>query len=386
MGSYLSRWSLILLFITTLSSCATSETPAAPEKVPEGILKKIQQKNEDLTTQNRVLESDIQQLNQARDADKKAFEQRLTAMERTISLMEQNLDGSARSKTTPRAPEAAATVPRPARPTVKPSPPEVPIVSPAIRQAVRSVNLPTMDPLGDERKSRIAEPNNRAFVVAKPGPVKGNKKAPAVRAIPNQHQRGQEIPTPENSPAIASAQLNRKPDQPRRQRKVATPSLGLQAKQDEIWEDPDLEEPVSPIRLKVFPAANRKYNEAFKALTRKDYQAAIDQFDFFLSRYPNDVEADNAQFWRGVTFYDRKEWDRAEDEFRKVLRNYKHGETRRGFKTPDSVLMIAKIYLKKNKPIRARYYFEWVLKKYPTSRSANKAQRELDSLRTKRLK
>jgi len=374
MGSVFRRWVFVSIFFGLIAGCASNEPPAKPQKKPDDLLKKIEKKNQALIDKNKALEGKLKQLADARAEERKAFNQRLMAMEKSISLMEQNLEADP----TPRTPKPHRSV------DLKPTNPakEAPKLSASMQREVEKVQLPTMDPLKSAQRSRIAEPSNRAFIVSTPAPIKHNKRAPAVKALKNESRRPEEIPTPKNSPAIAAADFSG--NSAKKTKANSRPVGSLEVMKDEIWEDPDLEEPVSPIKLQVFPAANKRYNEAFKAFTRKDYQGALDQFDFFLSRYPNDIEADNAQFWRGVTYYDRKEWDRAEDEFRKVLRNYKHGATRMGFKTPDSVLMIGKIYLKKAKPIRAQYYFEWVIKKYPKSRSANKAQRELGSLKSRR--
>ena len=369
MNGLFGRITFVCCLAFCLSSCFSSSMQAEPETPSVEVLKKIQAENQKLSRQNQEFSSQIKNLQELRGSDKQAFEKRLAAMEQTIVLMEQNLEtsGPVRPAQTP------AQKPIPLVQTTEPS-----TFSPAIESAVKKVTLPKMEPLAPGQRSKIKDPNSRVFVVPKPAPVLRNSKAPAVSAMKSESMRPVEISTPQGSSAIASAQLK----QPKPLARGTAPEKQLRAQKNEIWEDPDLEDPVSPIKLEVFAAAKRKYNEAFKAYTRKDYQGAADQFDFFLSRFPNDIDADNAQFWRGMALFDIDQWDRAEEEFRKVLRNYKHGDTRMGFKTPDAVLMIAKIYLKKKKPIRARYYFSWVVEKFGQSRSANKAQRELDSMKT----
>ena len=145
------------------------------------------------------------------------------------------------------------------------------------------------------------------------------------------------------------------------------------------WEDPDLSAPSAPMPLVINPGAKILYKKAFKSYTLRNYQEAIKGFESLLTRYPNDQDADNSQFWIGQAYFQLGDLLQSEHAFRKVLRNYAHGETRRGYKTPDAILMLGRVYLARNKPIKARNYFEQVIKKFPKSRSADKAGREVES-------
>jgi tol-pal system protein YbgF len=146
------------------------------------------------------------------------------------------------------------------------------------------------------------------------------------------------------------------------------------------FEDPDLDPPVSPIILSVVPGAKKHYQEAFKSFSRREYENAIKAFEAFLTRYPNDQDADNAAFWIGQSYYDMKNYLQAEQMFRRVLKQYRHGDTKMGYKTPDAILMLGRIYLLRQQPIRARYYFQQVVDRYDDSLSAAKARREIQSL------
>ncbi|MCP4298240.1 MAG: tol-pal system protein YbgF, partial [Proteobacteria bacterium] len=193
---------------------------------------------------------------------------------------------------------------------------------------------------------------------------------------------GIELKTPATSKAIENFTLrpfNSKMEKPK---KVAVPEKKQTKPVESSWEDPDLQVPNSPIFLEVYPGAKSHYNKAFKSYTRRDYTKAIDQFEEFLVRYPSDQYADNSQFWIGEAYFNLKDYRQSEHAFRKVLRNYEHGETREGHKTPDSILMLGRIYLIRNKPIKARKYFEHVKKNYSGSRSAEKSIKEIQSMQS----
>ncbi|MDH5559290.1 MAG: tol-pal system protein YbgF [Deltaproteobacteria bacterium] len=203
----------------------------------------------------------------------------------------------------------------------------------------------------------------------------------------------QEIDTPEQSKAIETTNLypEAKPRSvikigpKRKEREHTSPKsdkLVIPPKIDpkESWDDPDLNPPIAPIQLDIDPGAKSMYNKAFKILSQKDYQNAVKAFQEFLDRHPNDQDADNSQFWIGQAYFAEGNYGPAEKAFRKVLTDYKHGPTNKGFKTPDAILMLGKIYLNKNKTIRSRYYFQYLISRYPDSRSAIKAQQEIQSL------
>ena len=149
---------------------------------------------------------------------------------------------------------------------------------------------------------------------------------------------------------------------------------------DNAWEDKDLNQPSSPIRLQIVSGAKKNYNRAFKTYSNREFDRAINLFGQFLIKFPNDLDADNSQYWIGQSFYQLEKFEQAEKAFRKVLRNYEHKDTKLGYKTPDAILMLGRIYINKNKPIKSRYYFEKVIERFPDSRSADKARREIQSM------
>ena len=203
-----------------------------------------------------------------------------------------------------------------------------------------------------------------------------------------QQSAGIELKTPANSKAVENFSFNNQPTKkgvstaPKKTKNVLVVGGKKTDGIETAWEDEDLQAPKSPIFLEVYPGAKNHYNNAFKSYTLRDYTKAIELFEEFLVRYPNDQYADNAQFWIGKAHFNLKDYQQSEHAFRKVLRNYEHGKTREGFKTPDSVLMLGRLSLIRGKPIKARKYFEHVVKQYPNSRSADKATKEIQSLKS----
>ncbi len=158
-------------------------------------------------------------------------------------------------------------------------------------------------------------------------------------------------------------------------------SVFITKKPKSAWDDPDLNPPSSPIKLKVVSGAKKLYQQAFKTYSNRDFKNAIRLFSEFVKRYPSDMDADNSQYWIGQSYYQLEDLLSAEHAFRKVLQNYPHNDTKRGYKTPDAILMLGRIYTHRNQPIKGRYYYEKVIERFPTSRSAAKAKREVQSMR-----
>ncbi|OGH04780.1 MAG: hypothetical protein A2557_07275 [Candidatus Lambdaproteobacteria bacterium RIFOXYD2_FULL_56_26] len=404
------------MFLGLIWGCSSGPPPVDPKAKPEvDRVAQLAETNKKLLDQNQDLAAELEQIRALRDTDRQEFEKRLQGMEQTISLMEQNLESPHNRKVQePQSPATQSTAPKalaePPKKELTPEPAAAPVApshgsaetpapasGPAASASGKGPELPVMAPLEPAQKAEIPQPGSRVFVVPPAAEKKTGKTespTPKVIPLPGGSPRPEEMPTPAHSAAIVKADLTANQDKPtdalvpqteptgpvRKKLLVGGSKSDLRVEDNEIWEDPDLEPPVSPIKLTVFTAAKKVYNEAFKTYTRKDYDGAADQFDSFLTRFPNDLDADNAQFWRGMAYYDMDRYDEAEEEFRKVLKNYEHGDTQDGYKTPDAVLMLAKIYAHRKKPIRARYYYNWIVQKFPDGRSATKAQMEMASL------
>lgn len=82
--------------------------------------------------------------------------------------------------------------------------------------------------------------------------------------------------------------------------------------------------------------APRLYRLATSALRGGQHDEAERLFRELIRRFPHHDYADNAQYWLGETFYDRKRFAEAASEFQMVLANYPSGN-----KAPDAMLKLA---------------------------------------------
>ena len=144
------------------------------------------------------------------------------------------------------------------------------------------------------------------------------------------------------------------------------------------FSDPDLNPPENPFILIRHPGVKKIYNQGMTAIIQKNHDQAIQVFENFTKRFPDDLDSDNAFYWIGRSHLELKELKKAEKAFRKVLTLYEHRPTSQGYKTPDSIYMLGKLQTLQKLDQRAVYYFEEVIKRFPGSAAARNAERVLD--------
>jgi TolA-binding protein len=157
---------------------------------------------------------------------------------------------------------------------------------------------------------------------------------------------------------------------------VQLSSVGTDTSQS-AFSDPDLVPPQDPFILIRHPGVKKIYNQGMTAVIQKNHPQAILVFENFTSRFPDNLDSDNAFYWIGRSYFELNEWKKAEESFRKVLTRYEHRPTSQGYKTPDSIYMLGKLQLQQNLEQRAVYYFEEVIKRFPGSAAARNAERDL---------
>ena len=143
------------------------------------------------------------------------------------------------------------------------------------------------------------------------------------------------------------------------------------------YSDPDLIPPRDAFILIRHPGVKKIYNLGMTAIIQKDHRQAILVFENFTNRFPDNLDSDNAFYWIGRSYYELKEFAKAEESFRKVLTRYEHRPTSQGYKTSDSIYMLGKLNQSQNLYERAIYYFEEVIKRFPGSAAARSAKRDL---------
>jgi tol-pal system protein YbgF len=150
------------------------------------------------------------------------------------------------------------------------------------------------------------------------------------------------------------------------------------AAQPPSFNDPDLTPPKHPKTLTANRAAKALYERGFALYANRQYDQAVLVYQNFLSRYPEDIYSDNAQFWIGESFLNMDKLADAETAYRKVLREYEHKNSLEGYKTPEAIYRLGTLAGKRNDTPKARYYYGNVAGRYPESSAGRKAQRELE--------
>lgn len=120
------------------------------------------------------------------------------------------------------------------------------------------------------------------------------------------------------------------------------------------------------------PDAARAYNEAFAKFESGKYAEAVRMLETFVKSYPNHVYSDNAVFWIGESYYRKRDFGRAAEQFERVGREFPAGN-----KVPDAILRSASCYLRLNQLLKAQKAFEKIIATYPQSVAAQKARASL---------
>lgn len=116
-----------------------------------------------------------------------------------------------------------------------------------------------------------------------------------------------------------------------------------------------------------------QYNYAFRLLNQNQYEEAAKNFGEFTQKYPKDPLVGNAYYWRGETFYIRKDFSAASENFQKGYEAMPKGP-----KAPDNLLKLGMSLAALKKKDEACVVLSQVIAKYKAS-SANvaaKAQAE----------
>src|SRR5437016_1855616 len=95
---------------------------------------------------------------------------------------------------------------------------------------------------------------------------------------------------------------------------------------------------------------------------------ARELFQDFLTRYPKDELAANAQYWLGETFYAEKKWNDAIVEFQRVLKEHKGSD-----KVPDALLKIGMSFQAQGDCQNALLFFDEVAQAHKTAPAAKTA-------------
>ncbi len=120
------------------------------------------------------------------------------------------------------------------------------------------------------------------------------------------------------------------------------------------------------------PAENKAYEVAYNAFRNGDYAGAIDQFETYLSRYPNSSLAPSAAYWVGNAHYASRDFEKAIQVQKQLIKTYPTSS-----KVPDALLNIASSQQETKGSKAAKATLKDLIKRYPFSDAANKAKRRL---------
>ena len=122
-------------------------------------------------------------------------------------------------------------------------------------------------------------------------------------------------------------------------------------------------------------SADKSYNDAATDLQTGKTELAYNEFQQYLTYFPNTELAANAQYYIGEIEYNRGRYTDAVKSFDAVLEHYPNNP-----KTSDAHLMKAYSLLKANQKNRAVQEFRILVAKYPNSDNSRRALQQLRAL------
>jgi len=158
-------------------------------------------------------------------------------------------------------------------------------------------------------------------------------------------------------------------------------------------EKPAIEQPTAADNLGVAPAPDvakvrhaslaptdaedplKLYKQAYEELRAGRHDVAARGFREFVRHFPRHDYADNAQYWLGECFYDRKMYGEAAGEFKKVVTDYPLGN-----KAPDALLKLGYTLLAMGDAQKGRELLGQVPETYPRTEAARLAVDRLKEL------
>ena len=139
---------------------------------------------------------------------------------------------------------------------------------------------------------------------------------------------------------------------------------------------------VSPDRKSMMPnaaptpAAERAYQAAFQLLKTKQYNEAIEAFEIFNKKFPNDLNVANADYFLGQLYLLQGQADPAINFFKRFITRFSQDA-----RVPDAMLQCGLAYFAKGDKQMAMETFEKIIQQYPDSKAAEAAQARLQQFK-----
>jgi len=121
--------------------------------------------------------------------------------------------------------------------------------------------------------------------------------------------------------------------------------------------------------------ADAEYRKAQSLYANEEYGLALEQFDTFLTRFPNSPRIDNAQYWKAHCGFKMGDYEFAITEF-EVLRN----RYPRSAKVPIAMHNQAVAYSRLGQNARAEELFQKLIEEYPDDVATEGAREKLKQL------
>lgn len=119
-----------------------------------------------------------------------------------------------------------------------------------------------------------------------------------------------------------------------------------------------------------------KYIEGKQAFDDNNLDLALEYFQELLKNFQDSAYADNAQFWIGEIYYERKWYEKAILEYQKAIEKYPKGN-----KIQASLFKQGLAFINIGDTANARLILDELIRKYPDSTEAASAKNKLDTLK-----
>jgi tol-pal system protein YbgF len=118
------------------------------------------------------------------------------------------------------------------------------------------------------------------------------------------------------------------------------------------------------------------YRDAYETFHKGNLEGARRKFEAFLKQYPNTELSNNAQFWIGETYYQKKDFEKAILEYEKAITQYPEGG-----KIPVVLFKEGLAFLELGDKGNAKRLLRGVIERYPYSDQAEIAKKKLETIK-----
>lgn len=117
------------------------------------------------------------------------------------------------------------------------------------------------------------------------------------------------------------------------------------------------------------------YQQARTLLLKGDTKKAAPLFNTLAREHSDHSLADNAMYWLGECYYSAGQYEKAAEVFKELVATFPKAD-----KVPDALLKTGYSYLSLDDANRADHYLKKVIKRYPFSPAAEKAQKKMKTI------